>query len=410
MRNLRRNGPLKRAGAGIVALWLLPAAGLCGCGGRGATDRFSEGSLALQSIAWSAQPDAVGKVAAVADSLDDVAVFGSQGAAVFSSGVPAGSDAAVTSWRTAAVVPALDLPESWLLGVTRTGQVYRLRNRTTLEEVTARFALRGRPVREVVALSPTLTAFALADQIAVTDGQTVSFYDIAARGLAGAAGRLAAFDEDGVIELDFTDPHGVTIGRLPLDAVVAVALDISAELTLIAATDQALYVEQDGRLVQVFAAPAAAPITGLAGSGGGVWVALGSELALLRSLQLLHGPPGKVPDGGRLVGSPSGDVWVLGGPQLVRLGERTAGGVDENRWRRTMLPIFQRLCRMCHLPGGSANLDLSTYGQWASRRDRIKQRLIDQLPTPMPPAAIGALTTDELLAVQRWVGQSPGSG
>jgi mono/diheme cytochrome c family protein len=100
-------------------------------------------------------------------------------------------------------------------------------------------------------------------------------------------------------------------------------------------------------------------------------------------------------------------VWVLGGPQLVRLGEKLAGGADENRWRRTMLPIFQRYCRMCHLPGGSANLDLSAYSQWAPRRDRIRQRLIEQAPTPMPPVTVGALTPAELLAVQRWVSQGP---
>lgn len=385
---------------------LLQVLALGGCGGRELSP-FSEGTVAVQTVPFAAPAAVVGKVAAVADSLDDVGVFGSLGASLWQSGIEVGSDPAVTSWRAAAVVPALDLPESWLLGVARLGQVYRLRSRVALEEVTARFALSGRPVREVVALSPTQTAFSLGDQVAVADAQNVAFFDIAARGLAGASGRLAAFDETGVIELDFQSAQGVTMQRLPLADVIAVAFDLSAEQSLVAATAEALYVEQNGTLVQAYRAPAGTAITGLAGSGGGVWVAIGSELALFRGAQLLHGPVGKLPEGVRLVGSPSGDVWLLGGPQLVRLGERTAGGADENRWRRTMLPIFQRLCRMCHLPGGSANLDLSTYDKWTQRREHIRQRLVDQLPTPMPPATIGKLTTDELLAVQRWVGGAP---
>jgi hypothetical protein len=278
-----------------------------------------------------------------------------------------------------------------------------------LQEVTDRYNLGGRPVREVVALSPTQTALALADRLAVADAQTVEFYALALRGLTAAAGRLAGFDANGVVQLDFTGGPvaPVAIDRLPLDGVVAVAYDVSAEQVLLAATAQALYILQGGTLIKAYDAPAGSPISALAASGSGVWVALGSELALFRGAQLLHGPAGKIPAGGRLVGSPSGDVWVLGGPQLVRLGEKLAGGADENRWRRTMLPIFQRYCRMCHLPGGSANLDLSAYSQWAPRRDRIRQRLIEQAPTPMPPATVGALTPAELLAVQRWVAQGP---
>lgn len=393
-------------GALLPIVFMLP---LFGCSGRPDSGVVPEGSVAVQTVPWSTQPDAVGKAAAVADSEEDVAVFGSLGAAVFSGGLPVGSDSAVVSWRGAAVVPALDLPESWLVGVSQLGRVYRMRNRAMLQEVTDRYSLGGRPVREVVALSPTRTALALADRLAVADAQTVEFYDLALRGLTAAAGRLAGFDANGVVQLDFTGGPVAAIDRLPLDGVVAVAYDVSAEQVLLAATAQALYIVQGGTLSKAYDAPTGSPISALAASGSGVWVALGSELALFRGAQLLHGPAGKIPAGGRLVGSPSGDVWVLGGPQLVRLGEKLAGGADENRWRRTMLPIFQRYCRMCHLPGGSANLDLSAYSQWAPRRDRIRQRLIEQAPTPMPPVTVGALTPAELLAVQRWVSQGPSS-
>jgi hypothetical protein len=385
----------------LVAVLLL-APCLSGCNGRDVQASFKEGMIDLRPVPWSSQPVSLGKIAAVTDALDDVAVFGSMGAAVFSNGAEVGSDASVTTWKRAAMVPALDLPESWMIGVDQQGRLHRMRNRMVLEDVSARFGLAERPVVEVVALNERLSAFALRDQVAVVDGSKVWFYDINARGLAGAAGRLAAYDWMGVLEVDFTAEQGARIAQLPLEGVIGVAFDVTGDLTLVAATEYALYVEQNGALVKVWDAPEDARITALAGSGRGVWVALGKELALFRGLHLLHGTSGSVPEGGRLVGSPSGDVWVLGGSQLTRMGERSAGGSDEDRWRRSMLPIFNRICRSCHLPTGSASIDLSTYKEWASHRALIKQRLVDQLPTPMPPLTTGSLTYDELAAVKRW--------
>ena len=132
------------------------------------------------------------------------------------------------------------------------------------------------------------------------------------------------------------------------------------KLVLVAATAQALYVERNGALVKVWDASPEAPISGLAQSGRGVWLAMGKGPALFRGAQLLRGAPDVLPERGRIVGSQSGDVWVLGGPQLVRMGERAPGGSDEDRWRRNLLPIFHRSCRGCHLPGGSAGTDLSS--------------------------------------------------
>lgn len=385
------------------ALFLLQALATAGCADRDPLAMFEEGSIELRPVSWTGDPTPLGKVAAVADSLEDVAVFGSLGASYYSSGTPVGSDASVITWRSAAVVPALDLPDSWLLGIEPMGQVYRLRTSGVLEAVSKQYGLEGKPVREVAALGSTRTAFALRDKVAAVDGTTVSYFDVQARGLAGAAGHLAAFDSEGVIHLDFTTQPTASILRLPLPEVIAVGFDVTGELSLVAATERSLYVEQGGALYKVWDAPAEATISGLATSGRGVWVAVGKSLSLYRGTKLLHGSSAPLPDGGRLAGSASGDVWVLGGAQLTRIGERTMGGSDEDRWRRTVLPMFQRLCRSCHLPNGRGNLDLSTYAQWTTRRALIKQRLVDQQPTPMPPPEVGALTQSELSAVLRWV-------
>lgn len=392
---------------GSVCLFLSLVCGLqMGCGSRETQRTFEEDTIDLRPIQWTTQMASHGKVAAVADSQEDVAVFGSLGAAVWSDGLEIGSDQAVTSWRAAAVVPALDLPESWLVGIDQLGRIYRMRNRVTLEDVTARFGLPGKPVLEVAALSATLSAFALKDKVAVVNGATVQFYDMRARGLAGAAGRLAAFDYEGILTVDFSIAEGAKMLRLPLPGAVGVAFDVTGDLRLVAATESTLYIEQNGTLVSIWEAPAESKILGLTGSGRGVWLAIGKELALFRGMQLLHGSMA-VPDGGRLIGSPSGDVWVLAGAQLTRMGERAPGGTDEDRWRRNMLPIFHRVCRGCHLAGGSSNIDLSTYDKWVMRRPAIKQRLIDQLPTPMPPSSSGTLTPDELNAVSRWAAATP---
>ena len=374
------------------------------CAYRDRDGSIEEGTIELRPVVWSTDSSTLGKVSAVADSQEDVAVFGNLGAALWIDGVQQGSDPSVMQWRTAAVVPALDLPDRWLLGVDSFGQVYRLRGSGMIESVSAQYGLLGKAVREVVALNSALTAFALSDKIAVVNGSvsSVRFFDIQARGLSGAAGRLAAFDSTGVIQIDFTKSPGATMMRLPLEGVLAVAFDVTGQEVLVAATEQSLYVERNGALTKIWDVPDESKITGLTGSGRGVWVAIGNQLALLHGSKLLHGNSAVVPESARLVGSPSGDVWVLGGPQLVRLGERTQGGSDEDRWRRNILPLFQRLCRSCHLPGGSANSDLSTYSQWATRRALMKQRLIEQQPKPMPPPEVGTLTPAEFLSVQRW--------
>lgn len=379
---------------------------LTSCGSREPQRMFEEDTIDLRPIQWTTQQANLGKVAAVADSQEDVAVFGSLGATVWSDGLEIGSDTTVTSWRAAAVVPALDLPESWLVGIDQLGRIYRMRNRVTLEDVSARFGLPGKQVLEVAALNSTLSAFALKDKVAVVNGATVQFYDMRARGIAGAAGRLAAFDYEGILSVDFSSAEGARMLRLPLPGAVGVAFDVTGELRLVAATERALYIEQNGALVPIWEAPAESKILGLTSSGRGVWLAIGKELALFRGMQLLHGSMA-VPEGGRLIGSPSGDVWVLAGSQLSRMGERAPGGSDEDRWRRNMLPIFHRICRDCHMAGGSSNIDLSTYDKWVMRRPAIKQRLIDQLPTPMPPASSGTLTPDELAAVSRWTSSTP---
>ena len=409
--------PISPRGAG-TRLWLAElcllaalASAAPGCGTpEPESPQLPVGALDLARIEWSAALPALatpGRVTTVAEAGDDVAVFSERGVFLWQSGSTAGSDSSVVSWRSAAAVPALGFPGRWLLGVDGDGRVYRLHNGATfgLEEVTARYALTAKPVREVAALGTGQVAFALSDKLALTDGTTLKLYELPLRNLVGGGGRLASHDEAGVRLLD---PKSGELHQLPLPGVLGTAFAPDGQLW--AATADTLYYEKAGALVAAhrFAPPQV--VTALAGAGRGIWIGLADSLALLRDGQLLL--PAVSPllsPGTRLLGSPSGDVFTIAGGdgQLDRYGQESGGGRDLTLWQKTLVPIFTRLCQGCHLPAGSAHIDMSTYSSWANLRTQIQIRVVDRKPSPMPPASAGTLTPDELAAVQAWTARRP---
>lgn len=404
-----RRAPARRL---LAKLFLLAALGTAapGCGTPESPPELPLGTLDLVRIDWSEALPALaspGRVTTVAEAGDDVAVFGERGVFLWQSGSTAGSDSSVLAWRSAAAVPALGFPGKWLLGVDGDGRVYRLHDGATfgLEEVTARYALTGKPVREVAALGNGQVAFALDDKLALTDGTTRKLYELTLHNLIGGNGRLASYDEAGVRLLD---PQGGALQTLPLPGVVGAAFAPDGQLW--AATADTLYSEKDGALVATHSFAPPQVITGLAGAARGIWIGLADSVALLRDGQLLlPATSPMLPPGTRLLGSPSGDVFTISGGdgQLGRYGQESGGGRDLTLWRTTLAPIFTRLCQACHLPAGSARIDMSTYSSWANLRTQIQNRVIDRKPSPMPPPSAGTLTPEELAAVQSWTARRP---
>lgn len=395
-----------------LVLASLLASGAAGCGGGDSPGGLAlpQGSLMLQRIEWGEPLPAMtsaGKVAAVAEAGDDVALFSDAGLFLWSSGSTSGNDSSVRTWQAAAAVPALGFPGQWLIGVDDGGRIYRLHSGAMfgLEDVTARYVLTGKPVREVAALGSGQVGFGLADQLGLTDGQSLKLYAQPLRNLVGGPSRLAAYDEAGVTLLD---PQSGTLRQLGQPGIRGVAF--APDGTLWAATETTLYTESKTGLVPMheFAPPQV--ITGLSGAARGIWVGLGDTLALLREGRLLvpEASP-MLPADTRLIGSPSGDVWTVagGGASLGRYGEASGGGADLVIWRQQLVPIFNRLCQGCHLPGGSAHIDLSTYSSWAHLRGAIAARVVDRKPTPMPPVSVGELKAEELAAVKDWVARKP---
>lgn len=401
-------------GAFLAAALLVGSAGGCGGEDAAAAPQLAQGTLALQRIDWAEALPAMtqlGKVAAVAEAGDDVAIFSDNGLFLWSSGSAAGSDASVRAWLAAAAVPALGFPGQWLLGVDDGGRVYRLHNGAafSVEDVTARYVLSDKPVREVAALGNGQVVFALADKVALTDGQNLKLFDLSLRHLVGGPTRLAAYDEAGVT---LWEPQSGALRQLPQPGIVGVAF--APDGTLWAATAQLLLAESKSEnktvLVPMHELTPPQAITSLSGAARGIWVGLGDSLALVRDGQLLRPETSPMlPADTRLIGSASGDVWTVAGAkgELSRYGEASGGGADLVLWRQQLVPIFNRLCQACHLPGGSARIDLSTYSSWAHLRTAIAARVLERKPTPMPPVSVGMLKPEELAAVQAWVGRTP---
>lgn len=401
-----------------VVAWASLAAGIwlagCGSGDGDGGPRLPTGSLDLSRIEWSQALPSMsgpGHVSTLAESGDEVALYSDLGLFLWSSGNTAGSDVSIRSWRAAAAVPALGIQGQWLLGVDGEGRVHRLRNSVSfgLEDVTARYALGGKPVFEVVATGHgSDVVFALDGQLALTDGVNLKRFDLPLRNLRAANGRVAGFDETG---LRIWSPQTGSLRKLDLPGLVGIAF--GPDGLLWAATAERLLQEREGELVAVHSVESGQQISGLAGSLRGIWLALSDgqslSLALLRDGVLLQPTASPaLPLGARLLGSKSGDVWVLSPDgQLSRYGQESGGGRDLVIWRDTLQPLFGRHCQGCHLPNGSAHIDMTSYGSWAALRDEVMARVVKKTPSPMPPTGAGTLTAEELANVQAWASRSP---
>jgi len=108
-----------------------------------------------------------------------------------------------------------------------------------------------------------------------------------------------------------------------------------------------------------------------------------------------------VPPDALLFASATGDVWVVSQGALSRYGVPVSG--DEANWRKSVLPVYARVCSQCHGPGGSSGIDLSMYASWAARRQDIYSRVF--VAKTMPQNQV--LTADDAAALQAWTQATP---
>lgn len=360
--------------------------------------------LTVRAVSWNAADADPGAVSAVAEPDGLVVLFGQRGMQVLAGGAVTATDALVTTWRTAGVVPAGDGSATpWTLGVDGMGRVWRVRDRMRLEEVTARYALAMRPVRSLAVLSNNRVAFGYEGGLAVADGMRVTVWsEPAFASLVGAGARVAARTDAGVRVFE---PATARLVEYTLAGVTGVAFD--AMQRLVVTTGDALYAESAAGLLEARATGAPA-LRELVRSGDRVWLVAGAQLAAWDGREIHTAPDVTVPADARLLSSPSGDVWALASGRLARYS--AVDSPDLRLWEETVRPVFARRCVPCHLAGGSGNLDLTTYASWQMGRANIRTRALAERSMPPPPAA---LTDDERAALARWLdfdGGAPDAG
>ena len=337
--------------------------------------------IAVHPVAWNPNKVDVGNVAALAESGEDLFVFGSTGAHVLAAGSLVASDTSVHAWRSATTIPAADGNGAWVVAIDDHGRVLRVRDRSKLEPISARFGLEKADVRFIAPMGSSRVAFALERSVAIVDGDRIARHDYAFTAIACGGGHGAGITASSLMVFD---PFRGIDRTYTLDARF---VTVDARGRTVAANERGIWREEDEKLTLVYRSPHDS-IRGVVASAENTWFADGDELGLLDA-----GLSNALHASGNLVGSASGDVWTLTDGKLARY--TTA---RPNAWA-TIGPIFTRVCAGCHGPSGSAGLDLSTPARWDSNRAAIDKRVLRD--KTMPPRD-HPLTDAERAAITTW--------
>ncbi len=332
--------------------------------------------LTVHAVEWNPHKVDVGRVTALAESGEDLYVFGSTGAHVLAGGAIVGSDPSVKGWRAATTMTAVDGNGTWVVALDDRGRLFRVRDRSKLEPIASRFGLEG--VRELAQLGPSRVAFRLDHALAIADGDHISRYDYAFTAIAGGGGHGAGLMAGGV---RLFDPFR---GIDRTFAIAAQHLAFDGAGRLVVASNDAILREDGGNLKTRYRGAA---IGALAAAGERVWFRDGEELGVLDA-----GATSGLHTKGTLIGSPTGDVWTLADGALARYSLDRA-----SVWQTAIAPIFSRVCATCHAAGTA--LDLSTPARWDAKRAAIAKRVVQE--KTMPPAG-HPLTEAELAAIATW--------
>lgn len=356
--------------------------------------------LLVRQVDWNGQHIPLGQVAALAEQGEDLIILSDLGALLFSNGQLQASDVTIRAWRQGAVITAADLSGTWLAGIDAEGRVRRLRNRSVMDDVSARYGLDAEVVRALCPLGGGKVAFLLDEGLLVADTaqSTLSRYEGRWRAVAGHEQRVALLGTDAVLLLDLAQKESLD---LMVRGPTAVAFDPQGRLLVTTATE---LLREEGTALRSLHRFAGRQARALATAGRGVWIADGDRLAVWTDVAtpVRTTGEGRISNEARILPAPGGDVWVLSEGAPLRFSETGVAG-DQELWQRTVLPTYQRVCSVCHDPGASSLIDLSTYAAWSTRRQLMEQRVVRGKPTPMPPAGTGALTPAEMEQLTAWI-------
>jgi hypothetical protein len=232
-------------------------------------------------------------------------------------------------------------------------------------------------------------AFAFTSGVAIADGTKVVRFDVGAFDrFAAGGGRFAVSDVRGIRVFD-AQGSGASIA---LGGIRAIAIDSSGRL--FAATVDTVY-SGTGADLEAIAHPG--QVHDVVSSAMRTWVLTDDALLAIDRTSTMQSAL-TVEAGAHLVPSSTGDVWVLGTSGLRRYTIADGGVGGPELWQQTIAPIVDKSCSSCHLPDGSAHIDLSTYEAWLGRHDQIVQRVV--VERTMPPAGGRPITDEDREAIR----------
>jgi hypothetical protein len=333
----------------------------------------------------------------VVELADTTFVFDHRTVTVLRGGAVAARAEAPFPWRAATTIAAPDGNGRWVVGTTSDGELWHVTPSAEIEAERDRLGLADTPVTLVDAAGSTIAAL-LANGIAVsTDGVHMARVDLDhPHALVAARGRLAIATLASVEVWDLVHSSRVTY---PIGSAILAFTDADRETSRLAvASGRRLYLEVAGSLHRI---DCPATIRALAPAGSRLWV-LADRLYLIQDDRLVATDADTSGAVVELHGSRTGDVWVGHAGQLARY---SLGHPDDDpTWRTQVAPVFQRVCSHCHLPGGSADIDLSTPATWRTEHDEIVRRVI--VTRTMPPAGTDLGDADRH-ALETWLSTKP---
>jgi Cytochrome C oxidase, cbb3-type, subunit III len=354
------------------------------------------GPLTVHEVAWNPTHADVGQVRAVADAAGVTAVFSDLGATIFASGAVVAVDGSGKDWVGATVLPGADGGARWIVGLSRDGRLYRLKDRSAFEEVSARYGLEGDSVRSVATLGGNRVAFLLAQDLAIADGASVMRYAAAGfSGLVGGGGFGGGLLNGSPYVFRSDD-----FRARRYDLLGAKRAAFGPDGSLYVATERAIYAAlPDGDLSLSYDSQSNR-VGQLTASGDAVWFTDGTELGAVQLDHVSETDSQPVSADTVLAPSATSDVWALSQGSLRRFSNAIASPDRLAAWTSNIAPIFARSCAECHQPGGLAGIDLSTAEDWVSERSAIRERVIET--RTMPPQG-HELSASDRAAIGAWV-------
>lgn len=316
-------------------------------------------------------------VIAVAQQGDALYVFERGRATITRAGIavatlrpPAGE------WADATTLAALDGEGMWVVARGSTGELWRILASGELEPIHDRFQLSG---AHAIGAAGGTVALAVSDGLAIARDRShlTRFATPAVGELAVGRDRVAVRRASAI---EVWELAAATRVHYRVAGATRIAfLDAAHTPRLVVATPGSVLVEQHGGL-RPLAAPAS--VSDVAVAGARIWLRSGAALYVgdggdSKLVHVRDAPAGK------LFGLPSGDVVVAAPDRAVRL---ALAASDDPRWDAEVRPIFERVCARCHLPGGTADVDLSTPSAWRTLQAELVERVVAK--RTMPPAGV----------------------